>query len=256
MSIENRFSGIARLYGRNNFEKITRSSMIVVGIGGVGSWIAEGLARTGVGKLILIDLDDVAESNINRQLHALTPTIGKSKIEVMKQRIEDINSSCNVVMIEDFVTADNVFELVDTNVDVIIDAIDSVSAKSALIAHARRNKTKVITIGGAGGQIDPSQIQIGDLAKTKQDPLLAKVRSELRRKYKFSKNPKRRFGVESVYSTEQLRYPTASGDVSFEKQQLQGSGKMDCSTGFGATMSVTCAFGMHAVSRAIAFITK
>lgn len=256
MSSSNRFSGISRLYGINGHKALLNSHVVVVGIGGVGSWAAEALARTNVGIITLIDLDDVSETNINRQLHAMSSTIDKSKTELMKQRILDINPDCCVNEVEDFVTPDNARELIPSSADVIIDAIDAVKAKAAIIAFAKRAKIKVITTGGAGGQIDPLQITKGDLAKTIQDPLSAKVRSELRRNYGFSKNPKRRFGVECIYSTEQLRFPTADGGISQAKQQQQGSGKMDCSTGFGSFVAVTSNFGMIAASRAIDFIVN
>jgi tRNA A37 threonylcarbamoyladenosine dehydratase len=255
-SYSQRFSGLLRLFGRVGLDKLSQASVAVIGIGGVGVWSAEALARSGINNITLIDLDDLAMSNVNRQLHALSSTIEQSKVEVMKKRILDINPECEVHAIEDFVTSDNVNDYLHKSFDVVIDAVDSVSAKTAIIAHCKRNKIKVITVGGAGGQIDPTQICVGDLAKTTQDPLLAKVRSELRRHYNFSSNLKRRFSIEAVYSTEQLRYPMGDGEVSFAKNNAQGSGKMDCSTGFGAFVGVTATFGMVAASRAIAHITK
>jgi tRNA A37 threonylcarbamoyladenosine dehydratase len=256
MSYSQRFGGLLRLYGQDGLDALRQASVAVVGIGGVGVWAAEALARCGINKITLIDLDDIAITNVNRQLHALTSSLEQSKVEVMKGRIEDINPDCEVSAIEDFVTPDNVGECITRDFDVVIDAIDSVSAKIAIVVHCKRNKIKLITVGGAGGQIDPLQIRAGDLAKTIQDPLLAKVRSELRRNHHYSTNPKRRFGIEAIYSIEQLRYPSANGQVSFEKNAAQGTGKMDCSTGFGAYVGVTASFGMVAATRAIAHITK
>nr|WP_136252456.1 tRNA cyclic N6-threonylcarbamoyladenosine(37) synthase TcdA [Ningiella ruwaisensis] len=256
MSYEQRFSGLLRLYGKDGLQTLKSAHVAIAGIGGVGVWAAEALARSGINRIELIDLDDIAESNINRQLHALDSTLAQSKVEVMKARILDINPDCEVHAIEDFVTKDNLSLLFEGAPDVIIDAIDSVSAKAAMIAYAKRNKIKIITVGGAGGQIDPLQITVGDLAKTTQDPLLAKVRSELRRNYHFSNNPKRRFSVEAIYSTEQLRYPDSEGGVSFAKNAAQGAGKMDCSTGFGAFVGVTATFGMLAATRAIDAILR
>jgi tRNA A37 threonylcarbamoyladenosine dehydratase len=253
-NIANRFSGLVRLYTSNGLIKLQNANVAVVGIGGVGSWSAETLARTAVGNITLIDLDDIALSNVNRQLHALSSTIEGSKVDVMKQRILDINPECKVTAIEDFVTTETLQDYISPSFDVVIDAIDSVKAKAAMIAFCKRNKIKVITVGGAGGQIDPLKITCNDLAKTIQDPLAAKLRSELRRFYNFSKNPKRNFGVECVYSSEQLRYPQADGSVSFEKSQQQGAGKMDCATGFGAFVGVTATFGLVAATRAIQFI--
>lgn len=255
-SNEQRFAGLTRLFGLDAVHTLSEASVAIVGIGGVGVWSAEALARSGIGNITLIDLDDIAISNVNRQLHAMTSTLEHSKVEVMQKRILDIHPQCNVKAIEDFVTSENVAQYINSDFDVVIDAIDSVNAKAAIIAHCKRNKIKVITIGGAGGQIDPLQICVGDLAKTIQDPLLAKVRNQLRRNYRFTSNLKRRFSVEAVYSTEQLRYPSKEGTVSFAKNNAQGSGKMDCSTGFGAFVGVTATFGMVAASRAIAHLIK
>lgn len=256
MTYQEKFAGIKRLYGDVCLNQFKQSHVVIIGIGGVGSWIAEGLARSGIGELTLVDLDDIAMSNINRQIHALDSTLDKSKIEVMQKRIVDINHECVVHLMEDFVTPRNVSEYLNNKYDVVIDATDSVKAKAAIIAHCKRNKTKVICIGGAGGQTDPLQISKADLAKTIQDPLLAKVRSELRRNYNFSKNVKRNFGVECVYSVEQLKYPTLDGKTTFAKQTSDGASKMDCSTGFGAFVGVTATFGMVATSRALAHIVK
>ncbi|MDT0594475.1 tRNA cyclic N6-threonylcarbamoyladenosine(37) synthase TcdA [Glaciecola petra] len=254
MTYFEKFAGIKRLYGNAGLMQFKQSHILVVGIGGVGSWIAESLARSGIGELTLIDLDDLAISNINRQIHALDSTLEQSKTEVMQKRILDINHECKVNEIEDFVTPENVKDYIGFQHDVVIDATDSVKAKAALIAHCKRNKIKVISIGGAGGQTDPLQIRRADLAKTIQDPLLAKVRSELRRYYHFSKNTKRNFGVECIYSCEQLKYPTPDGKVSFAKQASEGASKMDCSTGFGAFVGVTATFGMVATSRALSYL--
>jgi tRNA A37 threonylcarbamoyladenosine dehydratase len=254
MSYSQRFSGLLRLYGQGGLDALRGASVAVIGIGGVGVWSAEALARSGINQITLIDLDDISISNINRQLHAMSSSLEHSKVETMKSRILDINPECEVRAIEDFVTPDNVQEHLSRHFDVVIDAVDSVSAKVAIVAHCKRNKIKLITVGGAGGQIDPLQIRTGDLAKTIQDPLLAKVRNELRRKHNFSKNAKRRFGIEAIYSTEQLRYPALNGEVSFEKNNASGAGKMDCSTGFGAFVGVTATFGMVAATRAIAHI--
>ncbi|MGB3726196.1 MAG: tRNA cyclic N6-threonylcarbamoyladenosine(37) synthase TcdA [Glaciecola sp.] len=258
MSYQQRFSGIARVYGQHGLEQLAASHVCIIGIGGVGAWSAEAIARSGINAITLIDLDDLAQSNINRQIHALDSTLEQSKVEVMQQRIFDINPECHVTVIEDFVTAENVGEYLGERGDfsTVIDAVDSVKAKAAIIAYCKRNKIKVISVGGAGGQRDPLQITKGDLAKTIQDPLLAKVRSELRRFYHFSQNPKRNFGVECVYSTEQLKYPTVDGGTSQAKQRSQGASKMDCSTGFGAFVGVTATFGLVAASRAIAHITN
>ena len=256
MSYNQRFAGLARLYGQDNLRKLKDAHITVIGLGGVGSWSVECLARSGIGQLCVIDLDDIAESNINRQIHALSSTIGEGKADVLAARCKEINPDIVVDAIEDFATKDNLVDIIPQNTQVIIDAVDAVAAKAAIINYAKRNKIKIITVGGAGGQRDPLQVTKADLAKTSQDPLAAKLRAILRRDYGFSKNPKRRFGVECIYSTEQLVFPRADGSVSQKKQQLQGTGKMDCATGYGAFTGVTCTFGMVAASRAIDYITR
>lgn len=250
-----RFGGTKRLYGHEAVEKLAASHVCVVGIGGVGSWAAEALARSGIGEITLIDLDDICTTNINRQIHALTETIGQSKVEVMAKRVRGINPDCKINAIEEFVEADNLFELITKDMDYVIDAIDSIHAKVALVAYCRRNKIKILTVGGAGGQQDPTQIKVSDLSKTIQDPLAAKVRSELRRLHNFSKTPKRRFQVECVFSTEHLLYPKSDGTVCAQKSQADGPMKMDCASGFGAATVVTASFGFVAVAHIIKKLT-
>ena len=252
-----RFAGIARLYGVAALETFAKAHVCVIGIGGVGSWAAEALARSGIGEITLIDLDDVCISNINRQLHATTATVGQDKVAVMAQRIQAINPDCVVHQIEDFVTTDNLRQLITSDMDYVVDAIDSIKAKVALLAHCKRNKIKLISTGGAGGQTDPTQIQIADLTQTINDPLLAKVRNSLRRDYNYSRNPKRRFGIDCVYSTEQSVYPQPGGSVSQQRTALVdaeggvSSMRLDCSGGFGAVTVVTASFGFAAVSRVL-----
>jgi len=246
-----RFGGIARLYGNSQSVALRQANFCVIGIGGVGSWVAEALARNGIGQITLIDLDDLCVTNINRQIHALTDTVGLSKVDVMRDRIKQINPECLVSSIEDFVTLENVRELLSNSFDYVIDAIDSVNVKTAIIAHCKRNKLPMITIGGAGGQIDPSKIAIADLSQTFQDPLLAKVRNQLRREYNFSRNVKRKFSIDAIFSTEQLRYPDSGGNVCHAKQSGDGSMRLDCSGGFGAATHVTACFAFFAVAKAM-----
>ncbi len=256
MSHERRFGGVARLYGNAALETFGNAHVAVIGIGGVGTWVAEGLARSGIGAITLIDLDDICVTNTNRQIHALSNTIGLDKTAVMAERIRAINPECQVRCIEDFVFPENVADYLGTAIDqpalnYVVDACDNIVAKATIIAHCKRHKLPIITVGGAGGQLDPRLVTTGDLAKTIQCPLSAKLRNELRRRYHFSKNPKRRFGVECVYSTEQLRYPQADGSVCTTKPQLDGSIKLDCAGGFGASVAVTATFGFVAVSRVL-----
>lgn len=255
MSDDQRFGGIARLYGAEAFEKLKSSHVAIAGIGGVGSWAAESLARSGVGEITLIDLDDVCITNTNRQIHAMSDTIGQPKVEAIAERIKKINPACKINLVEDFVTPSNVQTLLTANMDAVIDAIDSIKAKAAIIAHCKRSKIPIVTIGGAGGQVDPTKITRGDLAKTIQDPLAAKLRSELRRFYNFSKNPKRRFQVECIYSTEQLRYPQPDGSVCFNKSAMENGTRLDCAGGFGAVVTVTATFGMFAAASVINRLT-
>ncbi|MEW6982069.1 tRNA cyclic N6-threonylcarbamoyladenosine(37) synthase TcdA [Colwelliaceae bacterium 6471] len=252
-----RFGGIARLYGTDGATLLKNAHFCVIGIGGVGSWAAEALARNGVGQLTLIDLDDICTTNVNRQIHALSNTVGQSKVEVMAERILQINPECKVTQVEDFVTLDNLKALLSNQFDYVVDAIDSVKIKSAMINHCKRNKQPIITVGGAGGQTDPSKIAITDLSQTYQDPLLAKVKNQLRREYGFpaadiKKASKRKFGIDAVFSTEQLVYPTDQGDVCHAKQSSDGVMRLDCSGGFGAATHVTASFAFFAVSKTIA----
>lgn len=201
---EQRFGGIGRLYGIDVLERLKQTHICVIGIGGVGSWVVEAIARCGIGQITMIDMDDICVTNINRQLPALTGNIGKLKTEVMKERVQLINPDCHVNIIDDFLSVENLAEYIHTGYDYVIDAIDNVRVKAALIAHCKRNKIPIITIGGAGGQTDPSQIRVADLSRSIQDPLLAKVRSVLRKEYHFPQNPKRKFAVDCVFSTQPL----------------------------------------------------
>ncbi len=247
--IENRFGGSRRLYGVDAVELYQRSHVCVVGIGGVGSWVAEALARTAIGRISLIDLDDICVTNTNRQIHALDGNIGRSKVEVMAERIKAINPQVRVFEIEEFVTTDNIPELITAQFDYVVDAIDSLREKAALIAHCKRRKIPLVTVGGAGGQVDPTRIDVADLSRTSQDPLAAKVRAYLRRHYGFSTS--RKFGVECVYSTEQLVYPQPDGTVCQQKSLSEGNTRLDCDGGMGASVCVTASFGFVAASRVL-----
>ena len=201
VDFERRFGGIARLYGAPALERFRGAHVCVVGVGGVGSWIVEALARSAIGQLTLIDLDNVAESNINRQIQALSGTVGQAKIHALAERIAQINPFCVVHQVEDFVTPDNLDTMLGTDkFDYVVDAIDSVKAKAAMIAHCRRHAIPLVIIGSAGGQTDPTQIAVRDLARTEQEPLLKKVRRLLRSEYGFPRGEKTRFHVDAVFS--------------------------------------------------------
>lgn len=243
-NFEQRFGGIGRLYTPEGLAKLRQSHICVIGIGGVGSWAVEALARSGIGKITMIDMDDICVTNINRQIHALTNTVATLKTEAMKTRIAEINPECQVEIIDDFISPDNLADYLNRGYDYVIDAIDSVKTKAALIAYCKRNKIRLITTGGAGGQTDPSQIQIADLSKTIQDPLASKVRSLLRKEYHFSQNPKRKFGVDCVFSTQPLIFPKMG-------EGCEISATMNCANGFGAVTIVTATFAFFAVGRVI-----
>ena len=247
-----RFGGIARLYGDAGRARLAAAHVCVVGIGGVGSWAVEALARTGVGRLTLIDLDHVAESNINRQIHAADATLGQAKVEAMRERIAGYNPACRVAVVDDFVTVDNAPQLLAGGFDYVVDAIDAVRVKVAMIAVARERGLPLVTCGAAGGQIDPTQIRVDDLARTLQDPLLAKVRGQLRKAHGFTRDPKKKFGVEAVFSTEPLRYPApeAACDVAAGAAGAPGPAGLNCA-GFGSVVTVTACVGMFAAARVI-----
>ena len=247
---DQRFGGVKRLYGGKGAEAVKEMHVCVVGIGGVGSWAAEALARTGVNRITLIDHDDICETNVNRQIHALDNTISLSKVEVMAERIKAINPDCKVNAIDDFITETTLSKYLNSHFDYVIDAIDSIRFKAAMIYYCKRNKIPVITTGGAGGLTDPTQITVKDLSKTVNDPLAAKVRSTLRREFGFTKNIKRSFGVECVFSAQQQVYPKPDGSVSQDKPGVKGV-SLDCSMGFGASSCVTSVFGFVAVARVI-----
>lgn len=251
-----RFGGIGRLYGVLGLERLSQAHVCVVGIGGVGTWAAEALARSGIGAITLIDMDDVCITNTNRQIHAMKGTVGKLKVEVMAERIRAINPECTVQAVMEFVTVKNLSELISTDFDYVVDCIDSVNSKAALIAYCKRHKIRIVTTGAAGGQIDPTQIQIADLNKTTNDPLARKVRSLLRREYNFSRNVSRNYSIPCVYSTEQLKYPQADGSVCSTKAFVGESTRLDCSSGFGAATMVTGTFGFVAASRVVKRIAE
>src|SRR5690606_10184147 len=180
-----RFGGIERLYGRKALNAFRSAHIAIVGLGGVGSWAAESLARSGLGTITLIDMDDICVSNTNRQLHALEGQYGRTKTDVMAERLKAINPQADIRIHFGFLTLKNLTELVTPDLTGVVDAIDSIKPKAALRAHCQRNKLPIICAGGAGGQTDPTRIQVTDLSKTTQDPLLAKVRNLLRREYGF-----------------------------------------------------------------------
>ncbi len=235
---DRRFGGLDRLYGVIGAARIRAAHVVVVGVGGVGSWTVESLARSGVGRLTLIDLDNVSESNINRQIHALDDTVGMAKVEAMRQRIAHINPSCVVTCIEDFVEPSNWPNILNgAEVDAVIDACDQVKAKTVMAAWALKERALFITVGAAGGKRLAHKVDIDDLANTSHDPLLAKLRYNLRREHGAAREGKK-IGVACVFSREAVAPPDASCDV-------QGDGSLNCS-GYGSVVTVTATFGQCA----------
>lgn len=247
---EDGFAGIARLYGTEAYALIKNMHVCVVGIGGVGSWVVEALARSAVGKITLVDYDTIARSNINRQIHTLNSTLEQKKCQAMKERVAQINPDCDVTIIDDFITLENMPEYLSRDYDYVVDAIDSIKFKAGIIYYCKRNKIPVLTTGGAGGLTDPSVIEVVDLSKTYNDALAAKVRSTLRDQYNFTKNSKRRFGVDCVFSAQQQLYPKEDGTVSHAKPGIHGV-SLDCRFGYGAASFVTGTFGFIAAAHVI-----
>jgi tRNA A37 threonylcarbamoyladenosine dehydratase len=248
---QRRFGGIERLYGSGALKRAAHAHVTVIGIGGVGSWAVEALARSGLGRLTLIDLDHVAESNINRQVQALGSTLGAAKVLAMRERILAINPDCDVACVEEFIDERNIAELLPA-CDAVIDAIDQVRAKAALIAHCRRNGLRIVTTGGAGGRVDPTRIEVIDLARTTQDALASKVRAKLRKDYGFSRDPKTKFGVDCVFSPEQAPHGTGACATP-EADEFDAGAGLNCA-GYGSSVAVTAGFGFAAAARVLAAI--
>ncbi len=250
LDMERRFAGVRRLYGSGALERLARAKVCVIGIGGVGSWVAEALARSGIGALTLIDPDHVAESNINRQVHALDVTLGMAKVQAMAARIQQIHPGCRLNCVEEFLTEANVAALLAGGYDHVVDAIDNARAKTALVVYCLRARLSLTCVGGAGGRTDPAQVRVSDLALTSGDPLLAKLRANLRRRHGFPREAGRRFGVECVYSTEPLRYPRGEGGVCYERPADGRIHGLNCA-GYGSSVCVTATFGLLAAARVI-----
>lgn len=235
-----RFGGVGRLYGESGAQRIAQAHVVVVGIGGVGSWAAETLARTGIGRLTLIDMDHVAESNINRQIHAGDASLGQAKIVAMQQRIAGFHPDCRVDLVDDFVTPDNWAQLVPANATAVIDACDQMAAKTAMAAWARRHKALFVSVGAAGGKQQAHLVEMDDLSRATHDPLLAQLRYRLRKQHGAPRDGKT-MGVPCVFSREAVKMPTA------DRCATDGSvdGSLNCA-GYGSAVAVTATFGMCA----------
>jgi tRNA A37 threonylcarbamoyladenosine dehydratase len=268
MDFKRRFGGVTRLYGEAGLAKLQAAHVVVVGAGGVGSWAAEAMARHAVGTITLIDLDNVAESNFNRQLHALDGNIGKAKITAMRERILQINPLCRVNEIEDFITPENIDTLLHFSADLVLDCIDDAKAKIALAVYCKAKQIPLVMSGSAGGRLDAKRIQTADLSQVTGDKLLAKVRNQLRRDHQFPKasNTKKsaKFGIACVYSDEIVLRPqtnpakstalqpnnhAGSGDAFNEPENCSITG-LNCA-GYGSSVCVTAPFGFIAAGLAL-----
>jgi tRNA A37 threonylcarbamoyladenosine dehydratase len=252
---DRRFAGVARLYGAAGLARFRNAHVCVIGVGGVGCWAVEALARSAIGRITMIDLDHLAESNVNRQIHALTDTLGKAKVLALAERIAQINPLCQVQGIEEFISAENVAQLiVPGHFDFVIDAIDDARAKTALIVHCREQRIPLVTIGSAGGQIDPTRIEVCDLSRTEQEPLLARVRKNLRIRHGFPRGRKHKFGIDAVYSTEPLRFPELclpdQDDAGSAVDENTGLTGLHCA-GYGSAVVVTASFGFIAAAHVL-----
>jgi tRNA A37 threonylcarbamoyladenosine dehydratase len=257
-SWQDRFSGIDRLYGRGALERLSTSRVAIIGLGGVGSWAVEALARSGVGALTLVDADDLCVSNTNRQLPALEGQYGRGKADAMAERCRAINPLAEVRAVASFLTPSNMESLLGERFDVVLDACDSFRSKVEMIAWCRRRKQPIVTVGSAGGRIDPTLVRVRDLSKTEHDAMLALIRRKLRTEFRFPTGPKRYFSVPAVYSLENVRYPQADGSVCGLRPQLGADAalKLDCGAGLGAATHITGAFAFAAVGKVLELLLR
>ena len=253
-----RFSGVERLYGQGALDRLASVHVCVVGIGGVGSWVVEALARSGIGKLTLIDADDICVSNTNRQLPALDGAYGRNKVDVMAERCRAINPEIDIDAVSSFLTPSNMEALLGGGFDLVLDACDSFRTKVEMIAYCRRRKQPIITVGAAGGRTDVTQVRVRDLSRTEHDAMLSLIRKKLRGEFNFPKNHDRYFGVPAIYSLENVRYPQADGSVCGIRPKMgpDGALKLDCGAGLGAATHITGTFAFAAVGKALEMLLK
>jgi len=251
---EDRFAGIARLVGADAVDKLRAAHVAVVGVGGVGSWTVEALARSGVGQLSLIDLDEICLSNINRQVHTLTSTVGQAKVDALARRVTEIQPSCKVHAIQQFFTAKSADSLLTPQFDVVVDAIDSARSKALLIAKCHEQSIEVVVCGGAGGRLDPSRLQVADLNRTKGDPLLRRIRDLLRKEHGFARS--KRWKIQAIFSDESARWPAEDGSICVTGTGPGPGFRLDCASGYGAATFVTGAMGFWAAGLAVDAIVK
>lgn len=242
-----RFSGVGRLFSSQGLERLRAAHVCVIGVGGVGVWAAEALARSGIGRLTLVDMDDLCYSNTNRQLHALDGHYGQLKVEAMAERIRAINPECRVDARVEYFTAKTAEALFALNPDCIVDAIDSLKNKALLIAECRQRNLRLITTAGAGGRRDPTLVRVADLTGVFNDPLSAQLRKKLRREYAFPAECAGPFGIPCVFSKERAVFPRADGTVCADRES-GADYRLNCDVGFGTAAFVTGAYGLAAAS--------
>ncbi len=242
---ETRFGGIARLYGQGGLAKLRAAHVCIVGLGGVGTWAAEALARSGIGALTLVDLDEVCVTNINRQLHALTDTVGRAKVAVMAERIHAIHPDCRVTAEQRFFTGQTADALLAPPYDFVLDAIDEVTNKVLLLVSCRAKKLPVVSCGGAGGRRELTAVRVGDLAQASHDPLLSEVRRRLRKEPSFPASPAA-LDLPCVYSVEKTVFPQPDGSVGAKRVAAEAGARLNCNGGLGSATFVTGAFGLAA----------
>lgn len=251
-----RFGGVERLYGRGALDRLSAAHVAVVGLGGVGSWTVEALARSGVGALTLVDLDDVCVTNINRQIHAVEGTIGRPKAAVLAERVAAISAACRVYVRTEYFTASSAAAiLASARFDYVVDAIDSLKDKLQMIVHCRDAGIPIVTCGGAGGRRDPTQVRVADLACSERDSLLRYVRKRLRERHAFSRDVAESWGVPCVYSLEYPVYPQDDGSVCAVKP-ASGETGINCASGVGTASFVTGAFGFAAAGVVVDAIAR
>jgi tRNA A37 threonylcarbamoyladenosine dehydratase len=250
-----RFGGLGRLYGTAALPRLAAAHVAVVGVGGVGSWVVEGLARSGVGALTLIDLDDVCLTNVNRQLPALDGTVGRPKVAVLAERVRLVNPGCRVTAVTEYFTASTADRLLAVHCDWVVDCIDLMSTKALLIAECTRRQQPVLTVGSAGGRRDATRIRVSDFGGSHGDELLRQVRKKLRRDHGFAKGEGNSYGIPCVWSQEKPVYPWADGTCAAGPEE--GSNlRLDCATGFGAAVFITGAFGFAAAGETVRQIAE
>jgi tRNA A37 threonylcarbamoyladenosine dehydratase len=247
-----RFSGIRRLYSTEGLDRLHRAHVCVIGVGGVGSWTVEALARSGVGALTLVDMDDICVSNVNRQIHAVDSSIHKSKVEALAARVLEINPACQVHPVRAFFVQANAHKILQPGFNYVFDAIDAVREKALCLSLCREMKLPILTSGGAGGRRDPAQVRVDDLSRATHDRLLQSLRKKLRTDHGFPRG-ERKFGIECIFSPEPPVFPRKDGSVCATREE--GSElRLDCRSGFGSATFVTGTFGFVAAARIVSRI--